>query len=182
MSTLLVTVGSTLFPDLTDSFLSPSILALLELHRIRRLIIQYGRAELPLDHGLHIHLDGSGKGSVNVGGMRVELIGFTDDFEGLVRGSDWVVSHAGSGSILTTLRLNPPKPLLVVPNESLMDNHQAELADEMGEKGNLMVSKVEDLEHTLPKFLSIDKHDIRPFPQMDQNRFKNVLDEMMGFD
>ncbi|WVW82717.1 hypothetical protein I302_104728 [Kwoniella bestiolae CBS 10118] len=182
MSTLLVTVGSTLFPTLTNTFLSPPILALLEHNRIKRLIVQYGRADLPLDKGLHIHLDGQGRGQVDVGGMRVEVLRFTDDFEGLIGRADWVVSHAGSGSILTTLRRDPPKPLLVVPNESLMDNHQSELADEMGERGYLMVSKVGELEHTLPKFLSVDKSTIKAFPQMDTDRFRNVLDEMMGFD
>ena len=84
---------------------------------------------------------------------------FTDDFEGLVRSVDAVISHAGmcltrkmvstrwtdwgpgSGSILTILRT--PKPLLVVPNTSLMDNHQAELADALGKDGYLAVSTVE---------------------------------------
>ncbi len=47
----------------------------------------------------------------------------------------------GSGSILTVLRA--PRPLLVVPNTSLMDNHQAELADALGREGYLNVSTVE---------------------------------------
>jgi beta-1,4-N-acetylglucosaminyltransferase len=36
-----------------------------------------------------------------------------------------------------------PKPLLVVPNSSLMDNHQAELADAMEQGGYLTTSTVE---------------------------------------
>lgn len=38
-----------------------------------------------------------------------------------------VVSHAGAGSIFEALRAG--KPLLVVTNSALMDNHQSELAD-----------------------------------------------------
>lgn len=54
---------------------------------------------------------------------------------------------SGSGSILTVLRT--PRPLLVVPNSELMDNHQAQLADALGgggdegEEGYLLVSTVE---------------------------------------
>lgn len=42
-----------------------------------------------------------------------------------------VVSHSGTGSILDALRLK--KPLLVVVNENLMDNHQLEIASMLQE-------------------------------------------------
>lgn len=41
--------------------------------------------------------------------------------------ANWDVS--GSGSILEALRYQ--KRIIVVPNETLMDNHQVELAEEM---------------------------------------------------
>ena len=40
----------------------------------------------------------------------------------------------GSGSIFEALRLR--RPLVVVPNPALMDNHQAELADKVGLGGS----------------------------------------------
>ena len=39
----------------------------------------------------------------------------------------------GSGSVLDALRL--AVPLVVVPNPSLLDNHQEELAEEMARQG-----------------------------------------------
>ncbi|KAK3682112.1 glycosyltransferase family 28 C-terminal domain-containing protein [Podospora appendiculata] len=45
-----------------------------------------------------------------------------------VRQAGCVISHAGSGTILEALRYEVP--LVVVPNPTLMDNHQAELAEE----------------------------------------------------
>jgi beta-1,4-N-acetylglucosaminyltransferase len=51
--------------------------------------------------------------------------------------------RVGAGSILTVLRSDPPKPLLVIPNTELMDNHQAELADALGREGYLLVSTPE---------------------------------------
>ncbi|GJN21033.1 hypothetical protein PR202_gb08478 [Eleusine coracana subsp. coracana] len=52
-----------------------------------------------------------------------------------MRASSLVISHAGSGSIFETLRLG--KPLIVVVNEDLMDNHQSELAEELAERKHL---------------------------------------------
>jgi UDP-N-acetylglucosamine transferase subunit ALG13 len=46
-----------------------------------------------------------------------------------MRGADLVISHAGAGSVLEALHAH--KSLLVVVNDSLMDNHQTELAHKM---------------------------------------------------
>lgn len=44
---------------------------------------------------------------------------------------------SGSGTILQTLRT--PRPLLVVPNTKLMDNHQGELASALAAEGYMDV-------------------------------------------
>lgn len=46
---------------------------------------------------------------------------------------------------MTVLRAKPPKALLVVPNTDLMDNHQAELADALGQEGYMTVSPVQSV-------------------------------------
>ncbi|WWD16226.1 hypothetical protein CI109_100652 [Kwoniella shandongensis] len=180
LSSLLVTVGSTLFPALTNTILSPPLLAKLSSLGIKQLIVQYGRADLPPDLGIGV--DSKGSGIKYIDGMVVQVMRFSEKFEELVKKSDAVISHAGSGSILTTLRRNPPIPLLVVPNETLMDNHQAELADEMSKQGYLMVSRVEELEEKLSTFLEDKRTEaMKPFPEMDGTRFRGIVDEMMGF-
>ncbi|WVF71856.1 hypothetical protein IAT40_006666 [Kwoniella sp. CBS 6097] len=209
--TLLVTVGSTLFPSLTDIILSPPILEIIASSGISKLIVQYGRATLAprslKELGIIVDATGKGAGSLFGSGsengkgggekrgvvLRIEVLRFTDDFEGLVRSSDYVISHAGSGSILTTLRTTNiksqrPIPMMVVPNESLMDNHQAELADKMGkgmgQEGYLFVSRVEELVKTLPVFLddtSPQRRSVKPFPQLNQTAFRDILDETMGY-
>ncbi|KAK0708383.1 hypothetical protein B0H67DRAFT_496124 [Lasiosphaeris hirsuta] len=45
-----------------------------------------------------------------------------------VREHGCIISHAGSGTILEVLRVSVPH--VVIPNPTLMDNHQAELAEE----------------------------------------------------
>jgi UDP-N-acetylglucosamine transferase subunit ALG13 len=47
----------------------------------------------------------------------------------------------GSGTILDVLRM--PKPMIVVPNPTLLDNHQEELASTLEEMGHLKAATVE---------------------------------------
>ncbi|KAM7198647.1 Glycosyltransferase family 28 C-terminal domain containing protein [Rhypophila sp. PSN 637] len=70
-------------------------------------------------------------------GVKIQHFAYTDDMQVHMlesRGKagyrlpGCIVSHAGSGTILEALRYQAP--LVVVPNPTLMDNHQAELAQE----------------------------------------------------
>lgn len=47
----------------------------------------------------------------------------------------------GSGSILDALRISVP--LIVVPNPSLLDNHQVELAEELAKQGYVVHGHLE---------------------------------------
>jgi beta-1,4-N-acetylglucosaminyltransferase len=89
---ILVTVGSTLFPKLTDAILSAPVLEILA-GRISTLAVQLGSAPPPSD--LRTILDNFDGLEGSYSGMRVEIMDYTTDFEGLVKSSDMVISHAG---------------------------------------------------------------------------------------
>lgn len=110
--TLLITVGSTLFPSLTDQALTtPFLLRLIQL-RVQSLIIQYGKADLTLPPDFRLVSQGTQHGSgiqnfsyqpKDISGegeegrdLRVGVLRYTDDFEALVRSAKWVISHAGT--------------------------------------------------------------------------------------
>jgi len=61
------------------------------------------------------------------------------EFAQLLLQSQFIISHAGAGSIFQSL--NASKPLLVVINEKLADNHQYELADELHASKYVTVSR-----------------------------------------
>ncbi|KAK6199595.1 glycosyltransferase family 28 C-terminal domain-containing protein [Scheffersomyces amazonensis] len=56
------------------------------------------------------------------------LLPFSNNINYYVNKADLVISHAGTGSIIDALRSS--KKLLVVINDTLMDNHQTEVAAE----------------------------------------------------
>lgn len=51
------------------------------------------------------------------------------------------LNASGSGTILDVLRMG--KPLIAVPNATLLDNHQQELAEALSGMGHLVASDIE---------------------------------------
>ncbi|KAI0143058.1 hypothetical protein GGR57DRAFT_484475 [Xylariaceae sp. FL1272] len=60
-----------------------------------------------------------------------------------------IISHAGSGSIIEALEFD--STLIAVPNPSLMDNHQVEIAEEMESQGFLIHGTLGSLEEAVDK-------------------------------
>lgn len=64
-----------------------------------------------------------------------------------------VIAHAGAGTILEVRRYGAP--LIVVPNPTLMDNHQLELAVEVQRQGWAVHGKIHNLPHAIDKVLQL---------------------------
>jgi len=110
-------------------------------------------------------------------GLSIDVWNFKPSLKEEFRTSDLIISHAGSGSILDALRLR--KPLIVIPNPTLLHNHQSELAEALEQRRHLKSSTLSDLASTIAQF---DAASIVPFPEYDGARFKSLLDQEMGFE
>jgi len=137
-----VTVGSTRFPELIKAVLS---------EECSRILFELGYTELRVQYGsdtslFHEYSEGM-RGGVSLAGFD-----YSPSLEQEMQDADLVISHAGtqvvvsllirgSGSILEVLHLG--KLLIAVPNSSLMDNHQVELAKALSERGYLLQSPPE---------------------------------------
>lgn len=86
------------------------------------------------------------------------------------------ILFVGSGSVFETLRAG--KPLLVVVNEALMDNHQRELADDLAAQGYLLCARPETLIDTIINF---DGSALKPYPAQEATGIARKIDEFMGF-
>ena len=116
MPSLFLTVGSTLFPALTDLALSPAFLEVLASHGVTEVTVQYGSADITVPpSGQNGRMNGKGEGSfvfrpdaVGVAGahqgavalaqrdgLRVRFMRYTSQFDAEVAGADMVISHAG---------------------------------------------------------------------------------------
>ncbi|KAF5859512.1 N-acetylglucosaminyldiphosphodolichol N-acetylglucosaminyltransferase catalytic subunit alg13 [Aspergillus alliaceus] len=148
MKLCFVTVGATAsFHLLLRAVLDEKFLAALHEADYTHLLVQYGKdsqtlfQELlskypPGSPGRHgIEIDGFDFNNAGLDGeMRLAQASPSEGRDGGL-----IISHAGSGTILDALRLGVP--LVVVPNTTLKDNHQVELARELQKQGYVVASE-----------------------------------------
>lgn len=90
--------------------------------------------------------------------------------------ADLVISHAGAGSCLEALEAK--KPLIVVTNETLMDNHQMELAEQLYNDGHLYHCTCDGL---LNLIRDMDLSKLKLFAGDDSEKIVEFIDRIMGF-
>lgn len=95
-----------------------------------------------------------------------------------------VISHAGAGTILDAMRIGVP--LIVVPNEELLDNHQEELAVELEKQGYVIKGSVENLSEALRTNEVREKKKQRKGwdsnKEKRENGIMSVVDEELGYE
>jgi len=79
----------------------------------------------------------------------------------------------GAGTALEVLR--KVKPLIIVTNDHLMDNHQKELALELAESKFAVCSNPMDLPNALRSF---NVSALQPFPKCEPQRFGNFITKL----
>ncbi|KAI1898193.1 hypothetical protein AGOR_G00069830 [Albula goreensis] len=162
MKTVFVTVGTTSFDELIESVTSQEATQILSDLGYEKLVLQVGRGSVV-------------PGSDSCGGLFVDAFRFKDSIAGDIRDADLVISHAGAGSCLESLGAG--RPLLVVVNDRLMDNHQLELAKQLHADSHLLYCTCSTLTQTLKE---MDLSVLAPFlPGRTQN-FANFMDQAVG--
>ncbi|XP_026808346.1 UDP-N-acetylglucosamine transferase subunit ALG13 homolog [Rhopalosiphum maidis] len=126
--TVFVTVGTTKFNELIDTVTDRRTLEALKRNGYTSMILQIGNGTFVLE-------------SSDV--IEISSYTFKPDIGPDMINSDLIISHGGAGSIMQALDYG--KPLLVVINEKLMDNHQYELAEKLCEEKYLYYTTCENL-------------------------------------
>ena len=137
----LVTVGTTQFDSLISALNSEadSFIGWLIARGFTRLLLQLGTGRvLPLPL-----LSAAARLSPASRPLRVEWVGLMIGLPSAIAAARLVISHAGAGSILESLRAS--RPLIVVVNQRLMHNHQQELATALAEGRFLYAATPESL-------------------------------------
>ncbi|EME46670.1 glycosyltransferase family 1 protein [Dothistroma septosporum NZE10] len=189
--TCFVTIGATAsFAGLIEDVISEHFFRALEVQGYTDLLVQYGQDGQELYESCIAAAKNTESGSV------IKVTGFALDKQGLERymiqakgsrneGHEGVViSHAGSGTILDALRISVP--LIVVPNEELLDNHQVELAEALAEQEYVVHGRLKQLAKALKDAEVLRKKSREwPPPNSGYHRqyksLKTVIDDEMGF-
>jgi beta-1,4-N-acetylglucosaminyltransferase len=158
-----VTVGTTKFDALIQTLDRLETITWLATQGITRLILQIGKGT----YEPHVITE-------NELGVAVTWFRFTPSIAALLDEASLVISHAGAGSIVETLRARTP--LLVVVNEDLMDNHQHELAGAMAQDGYLYWCTPATF-HTVAE--QSDWEALKPYPVRDTQSFALAVNDML---
>ncbi|XP_048191558.1 LOW QUALITY PROTEIN: putative bifunctional UDP-N-acetylglucosamine transferase and deubiquitinase ALG13 [Perognathus longimembris pacificus] len=122
MKCVFVTVGTTSFDELIECVSAPDNLRIIQSLGYSRIILQIGRGTvIPKPFSTE--------------SFTLDVYRYKDSLKEDLQLADLVISHAGAGSCLETLEGG--KPLVVVVNEKLMNNHQLELAKQLYKEGHL---------------------------------------------
>ncbi|XP_078036871.1 alg13 UDP-N-acetylglucosaminyltransferase subunit [Augochlora pura] len=159
-----VTVGTTTFDELIKTVLTAEILEALSLKGYNELILQIGKSTLEPDC------------TPRNGLIKIEYFNLNPNILEYVKNTDLIISHAGAGSILDALENK--KNLIVVANNSLMHNHQLELAEQLHLDKHLYYGSCETLLNVIQ---TMDFTQLRPYVNNKSERIAGFINQIMGF-
>ncbi|KAG4068230.1 hypothetical protein HA402_007750 [Bradysia odoriphaga] len=162
---IFITVGTTQFDALIQTILTEEIIQSFHKFKCKKITMQIGQGKID-DQAVQLL---SKEFEIEVYALKPTIL---PD----VKSADLVISHAGAGSCIEVL--NAGKPLIVVVNEKLMDNHQLELAQKLSSDGYLFYCVPQTLATTLD---GMDVTELKPYPKGNAKGFVKYLDEWMGF-
>ncbi|KAF2800153.1 glycosyltransferase family 1 protein [Melanomma pulvis-pyrius CBS 109.77] len=189
MKMCFVTTGATApFTGLIESVLQPASIDALRKGGYTHLLIQYGSAKHVMDQHATIALqrmkEELGNEALVIDGFDFDQDSLKAQFKMVQQSNGLIISHAGSGSILETLRHQIP--LIVVPNTELLDNHQEDLAKAMERSHYLIRGDVTNLAIAIQKSEKF-RIQMAQFPPITSGQhretksFAAIMDETMGF-
>ncbi|PKI84253.1 Tuberous sclerosis 2-like protein [Malassezia vespertilionis] len=183
---VLVTVGSTRFDALVDAVTGKKCLdaigalnANADCTGTPTLFLQYGRSPLSIPaHATPCTYFATDALRYSVCGVEVVAFTYTPTLRAFLEDAYAVVSHAGAGTLLEALRAKNSPRILVVPNPTLMDNHQDELAGALAPT-YVAIGHLAALSDDL---CSLSQHPFMPFPLPPPDALHKVLQRTLRMD
>lgn len=160
---IFVTVGTTEFDTLIEKLREPQVCEIIKNH--------LGCEKIKIQSGCGKKIDRD-----SFENIRIEVFDMKKSIENDIESADLIISHAGAGTCIDVLSKN--KPLIVVINDNLMNNHQTELAEQLHNEKYLFCSTISELSQTLKNF---DVTQLKEYKKGNVKEFVKYLDDFMGF-
>uniref|UniRef100_T1J3R8 UDP-N-acetylglucosamine transferase subunit ALG13 n=1 Tax=Strigamia maritima TaxID=126957 RepID=T1J3R8_STRMM len=160
--TVFVTVGTTSFDNLIKTVTSDSVIKELRSRNYTKILLQIGSGETePRANSM----------------IAIDYFRYKSSLTDAINRSHLIISHAGAGTILECLEAS--KPLIVVVNEQLMNNHQTELARQFHVDGYLVYCNPETLASSIRTF---DPSERKSYTRGDPAKFINFVNTIMNYE
>lgn len=166
---ILITVGTTKFESLIESLDKESFYHFFDSLGFNKMIIQKGKGEYIPKNFDNIKLEN----------LKVEVSDILPKFDQIIKESEYIISHAGAGIILEGL--TNKKKVFVCVNDTLMDNHQTELAESL-EKENFIfyIRNINEVVEIVKETIqNIKNRKWREYPDINYNVIPGVIYEML---
>ncbi|CAL8097321.1 unnamed protein product [Orchesella dallaii] len=157
-----VTVGTTSFQQLIQLIVSDKVVDQFSKWGVKEVRIQGGKNNIDRDSNEWVERD-----------IKYSLYEYKPTIDEDIQWADIIISHAGAGTTLEAL--DQGKVLLVVPNETLMDNHQLELAKKLEKENYAFMATIDTF---CKQMEDIDPSVLKPFPPARPELLANYLAQM----
>lgn len=163
---LLVTVGTTKFEKLIQNIDKDEFYQMAIKHNFTKIIIQKGTGEyIPTKFNAYTKQ------------INVQVSTILKNFENVIKESELIISHGGAGIILECLKNK--KKVIVCVNDTLMDNHQVELASSLENEKYIKYAKnLNEITKEVENILT-NKIIIKDYPEFNYNAIPNVIYSML---
>ena len=164
---LLVTVGTTKFENLIKNIDKDEFYETIIKHKFKKLIIQKGTGEyIPKQYEKYTNK------------IDIQICTILNNFENIIKQSDLIISHAGAGILLESLKNK--RNVIVCVNDTLMDNHQIELAYSLDKENYVHYCKnLNEIVNDV-KLILESKKKIKIYPEFNYDAIPNVIYSMLG--
>ena len=159
---ILITVGTTKFENLIKAIDDVKFYEMIIDNGFTKLIIQKGYGEyIPQNHKKYENK------------IKIQISEILNNFENIIKSSELIISHAGAGIILESLKNK--RKVIVCVNDELMDNHQIELATSLHEDGYLYFCKdLSNITSEADKIIS-NSYKIKEYPEFNYDIIPNAI-------
>ena len=158
-----VAVGSTQFNELIHALDNPAFYQLLKDANYSAVLFQIGT--------------GTYRPSQNCSFLKVEIHDFIV-LEDYIKHANLVICHCGAGILLESLRAVTNPHIIAVVNTSLMENHQAELAEQLEADGLVYKADPASVLTNLEQILREGKR-LKKYQERTEGLLLDVIDDLM---